>query len=171
MSTGSDHSKDHALVLFALSFFAAPQQGLPITIKNRCSYSKNGFDEFQPDISCYVGTIADAVPWGTWGVVNLDQYPIPSLVIEVSDTSSLSDDLGTKRLQYEDLRIPEYWIVNVQTMQILAFAIAPDGTVRRIQESQVFPGLKLEILETALGRSRQENQAATNAWLMQQFQG
>jgi Uma2 family endonuclease len=168
MSTGSDHSNDNALMLFALSFFAATQ-GLPITIKDGCSYRKVGFDEFQPDISCYVGATADAIPWGT-RVVNLDQYPIPSLVIEVSDTS-FADDLGTKRLQYEDLRIPEYWIVNVQAQQILAFAIDPDGSTRRIQASQVFPGLKLEILEAALGRSRQENQGATNAWLMQQLQG
>jgi Uma2 family endonuclease len=78
--------------------------------------------------------------------------------------------LGAKRLQYEDLGIPEYWIVNVQAMQILAFAIATDGTIRRLRESQVLPGLNLEILEQALQRSRQENQSATTAWLMQQFQ-
>jgi Uma2 family endonuclease len=168
MSTGSDHSNDNALILFALAFFAATQ-GLPITTKDGCSYRKAGFDEFQPDISCYVGAIADAIPWGT-RVVNLDQYPSPSLVIEVSDTS-LSDDLGTKRLQYEDLRIPEYWIVNVQKHQILAFAIDPDGSTRRIQASGVIPGLQLTILAQALERSRQENQSATNAWLMQQLQG
>jgi Uma2 family endonuclease len=167
MSTGSDHSNDNALILVALSFFAA-YKSIPLTTKDGCSYRKVGFDEFQPDISCYVGDTADAIPWGT-RVVNLDQYPIPSLVIEVSDTSFL-DDVGTKRLQYEDLRIPEYWIVNVQTMQILAFSIAADGSTRRIQESQVLPGLKLEILEQALQRSRQENQSATTAWLMQQFQ-
>ena len=70
-----------------------------------------GFDEFQPDLSYYVGETAGAIPWGT-RVVNLDKYPLPSLVIEVSDTS-LSDDLGMKRLQYEDLGIPDYWFVNV----------------------------------------------------------
>jgi Uma2 family endonuclease len=168
MSTGSDHSKDHTLMMFALSFFVATQ-GIPANGHDACSYRKIGFDEFQPDISYYIGETADAVPWGT-RVIDLDQYPIPSLVIEVSDTS-LADDLGTKRLQYEDLRIPEYWIVNVQAKQILAFAIAPDGNVRQIQESQVFPGLKLRILAQALERSRQENQSATNAWLMQQLQG
>jgi Uma2 family endonuclease len=87
----------------------------------------------------------------------------------IADTS-LSDDLGAKRLQYEDLRIAEYWIVNVQAMQILAFSIALDGTTQRIQESQVFAGLRLAILEEALVRSRSESQSATNAWLMQQFQ-
>lgn len=53
-------------------------------------------------------------------MIDLEQYPLPDLAIEVSDTS-LADDLSTKRLQYEDLKIPEYWVVNVQAMQILAF--------------------------------------------------
>ncbi len=166
MSTGSDHSNDHALIIVAISFFAAHNR-LPMTAKDGCSYRKVGFDEFQSDASYYIGDNADAILWGT-RVIDLEHYPLPNLVIEVSDTS-LADDLGEKRLQYEDLGIPEYWIVNVQTTQILAFAIAPDGTIRRIRESQVLPGLKLEILEQALQRSRQENQSATTAWLMEQF--
>ncbi|MBW4644907.1 MAG: Uma2 family endonuclease [Goleter apudmare HA4340-LM2] len=168
MSTGSDHSNDHALIIFAISFFAANQR-LPMTAKDGCSYRKTGLSEFQPDASYYIGENADAIPWGT-RVIDLEQYPLPNLVIEISDTSS-ADDLGVKRLQYEDLGISEYWIVNVQAMQILAFAIAPDLSIRRIRESQVLPGLQLEILEQALKRSRQENQSATTAWLMEQFRG
>jgi Uma2 family endonuclease len=168
MSTGSDHSNDHALIIFAISFFAAHRR-LPMTAKDGCSYRKVGRDEFQPDASYYIGENADAIPWGT-RVIDLEQYPLPDLVIEISDTS-LPDDLGAKRLQYEDLGIPEYWIVNVQSMQILAFAMAADGSIRRLRESQVLPSLNLEILEQALQRSRQENQSATTAWLMQQFQG
>ena len=167
MSTGSDHSNDNTLILVALAFFAACQ-GIPLTTKDSCSYRKTGFDEFQPDVSCYVGETTDAIHWGT-RVVNLDEYPIPSLVIEVSD-ASLLDDLGMKRLQYEDLGIPEYWIVNVKAMQIVAFSIASDGTIRRIQESLVLQELRLEVLEQALQRSRQETQSKTTAWLMQQFQ-
>jgi Uma2 family endonuclease len=168
MSTGADHSKDHVLIMFALSFFAATQ-GIQANGHDGCSYRKIKMDEFQPDISYYVGAATEAIPWGT-RVVDLDKYPIPNLVIEISDTS-LSDDLGTKRLQYEDLRIPEYWIVNVKAMQVLGFSISADGTTQRIQVSRVLPGLKLAILEDALVRSRGESQSATNAWLMQQFQG
>lgn len=166
MSTGSDHSNDHALMMFAISLFAASQR-IPMTAKDGCSYRKTGLNEFQPDASYYIGEKADAIPWGT-RVIDLDLYPLPDLAIEISDTS-LADDLGTKRLQYEELGIPEYWIVNVQALQIIAFAIAPDRSIRHIRESNVLPGLKLEILEQALGRSRQENQSATTAWLMEQF--
>jgi Uma2 family endonuclease len=167
MSTGSDHSKDQTLILFAVSFFATQNQIL-VTGHDGCSYRKAGITEFQPDVSYYIGNNAEAIPWGT-RVVDLNRYPCPDLVIEISDTS-LPDDRGTKRLQYEDLRIPEYWIVNVQTSTILAFSVAADGGSRQIRQSRVLPGLELTILETALQRSRQENQSLTMAWLMGQFQ-
>lgn len=166
MSTGCDHSKDHTIIILSVGLYAT-MKGIPINGHDGCSYRKVGFDEFQPDASYYIGDNADAIPWGT-RVIDLERYPLPNLVVEVSDTS-LADDLGEKRLQYEDLGIPEYWIVNVQTMQILAFGIAPDGAIRRLRESQVLPGLQLEILEQALQRSRQANQSAITAWLMEQF--
>jgi Uma2 family endonuclease len=166
MSTGSDHSNDHMLIIFALSFFAATRD-IEMTGKDGCSYRKTGFDEFQPDVSCYVGESVNVIPWGT-RVVDLDQYPIPNLVIEISDTS-FADDFGTKRSQYETLGISEYWIIDVKKHQILVFAIE-DGSTRQVQESRVLPGLNLAILEEALVRSRTESQSATNAWLMQQFQ-
>jgi Uma2 family endonuclease len=168
MSTGSDHSKDHTIIILSIGLFAT-LQSIPLNGHDGCSYRKTGFDEFQPDASYYIGEAADAIPWGT-RVVDLDIYPLPNLVIEISDTS-LADDLGEKRLQYEDLGIAEYWIVNVQAMQILAFAVAPDRSIRHIRESQVLPGLKLEVLEQALQRSREENQSATTAWLMEQLRG
>ncbi|MFM7600961.1 MAG: Uma2 family endonuclease [Pseudanabaena sp.] len=166
MTTGSDHSKDHMTTTMGVGLFAS-LQGIPINGHNECSYRKKGYTEFQPDASYYVGVNADVIPWGT-RIIDLDQYPLPDLVIEISDTS-FADDLGTKRLQYEDLGIAEYWIVNVQTMQIFAFAHGQDGSIRRIRESIVLAGLKLEILEQALQRSRQENQSTITAWLMEQL--
>ncbi len=167
MSTGSDHAKDHTITIMSIGLFAA-LRGIPINGHDGCSYRKSGQNEFQPDASYYIGDNADAIAWGT-RIIDLDQYPLPDLVIEISDTT-FNDDLGTKRLQYEELGIREYWIVNVQTMKIYAFAIAPDGSSKLIHESIVLSGLKLEILEQALQRSRQENQSAVTAWLMQQFQ-
>jgi Uma2 family endonuclease len=166
MSTGSDHSKDHMTIIMSVGLFTT-LQGIPINGHDCCSYRKKGHTEFQPDASYYVGADADVIPWGT-RIIDLDQYPLPDLVIEISDTS-LADDLGAKRLQYEELGILELWIVNVQTMQIFAFSNGTDGSIRRIRESLVLKGLKLEILEQALQRSRQENQSTTTAWLMEQF--
>lgn len=166
MSTGADYSKDHAVIIFAINLFAT-LKGLPLNAHDGCSYRKPRIQEFQPDASYYVGNNVNAIPWGT-RVVYLNQYPIPDLVIEISDTS-ISDDKGEKRIQYETLGISEYWIVDVQKLQIIAWAIAPDGSSRRIETSQVLNGLSLGVLAEALGRSRQENQAAVGAWLLEQF--
>lgn len=166
MSTGADHSKDHTIIILAIGLYAMVRQ-IPLNTHDACSYRKTGHDECQPDASCYIGQNATAIPYGT-RVIDLDRYPLPDLVIEVSDTT-LGDDKGEKRLQYEDLRIPEYWIVNVQTGEILAWEIAPDGSSRRIQTSQVLARLDLGLLTETLKRSRQENQSVTLAWLMTQF--
>ncbi len=166
MSTGSDHSKDHMTIIMSVGLFAS-LRNIPINGRDCCSYRKKGYTEFQPDASYYIGEKADAIPWGT-RIIDLDQYPLPDLVIEISDTS-IADDLGAKRLQYEDMGIAEYWIVNVQTMQIFGFANGSDGSIRRIRESLILAGMKLEILEQALQRSRQENQSATTGWLIEQF--
>ena len=88
------------------------------------------------------------------------------MVIEIAKTSLL-DDLGTKRSLYEELGVTEYWVVDVQNSQIIAYASAEQGS-KRIQESQVLPGIA--ILEEALRRSREINLSQVGAWLLNQFQ-
>jgi len=45
-----------------------------------------------------------------------------------------------------------------------------DGGSKRIAQSQILPGLQLEILTEALQRSRNTNHTEVGSWLMQQFQ-
>ena len=163
---GNDHSKDHSSIHTATSLFAIAKN-MPIDIRDNCSYRQANIKEFQPDLSLYVRDNADAIPWGV-GVVNLDEYPAPDLVIEVSNTS-LSDDLGEKRLMYEDVGVAEYWVVDVQNVRVIAFAIE-DGGSKRISKSGVLTGLKIEILTEALIRSRTSNHTEVASWLMRQFQ-
>jgi Uma2 family endonuclease len=92
----------------------------------------------------------------------------PNLVIEVA-SSSLADDKGEKRLLYEDLAVAEYWIVDVQNVQVIAFAIENGGS-RRITQSQVLPGLAISLLNEAFRLTRQTDQSQVIAWLLSQFQ-
>ena len=163
---GNEHSQDHSIINHAVYLYAT-LSNIPLTGKDNCSYRQIGLKEFQPDLSYYVGNNANAIPWGV-GVVDLNEYPVPDLVIEVANTS-LADDLGEKRLLYEDLEIAEYWVVDVQNVKVIAFAIEDNGS-KRIAESLVLTGLKIEILTAALQRSRTTNHTEVGSWLMQQFQ-
>jgi Uma2 family endonuclease len=163
---GSDHSRDHTVIIFAVNLFASIK-GIPLNGRDNCTYRKAGFDEAQPDVSYYIGENADVIPWGT-SIIDLNQYPPPNLVIEVAK-SSLADDRGEKRLLYEELGVNEYWIIDVQNVRVIAFAIA-DGGSRRITQSQVLPGLAISLLEAAFERTRHMNQTQVGAWLLAQFQ-
>lgn len=162
---GFDHSIDHSIIAFAINLFAVVK-GIPITMADNCTYRKAGIQECQPDLSCYLGNKAQAIPKGT-NIVNLDQYPAPDLIVEVSKTTLL-DDLGIKRSLYEDMGVAEYWIVDVKNTQVLDYAIGDRGS-HQIDVSQVLPGLTIATLTEALDRSRQTDHSQVGAWLMSQF--
>jgi Uma2 family endonuclease len=161
-----DHGKDHVVIIFAVTLFATVQ-GILATGLDTTTFRKIGVQDCQPDVAYYLRERAQTIPTGT-GIVNLDCYPAPDLVIEIAKTSLL-DDLGTKRSLYEDLGVTEYWVVDVQNAQIIAYAMADNGS-KRIRESQVLPGLVIAILEEALRRSREMSQSEVGAWLLSQFQ-
>jgi len=177
MPIGSDHASDHALILVAIGLFVAVKS-LVLTGKDNCSYRKIGISEVQPDISYYVGDRSQLIPWGT-GIVDLDVYPAPDLAIEIAN-SSWADDVGKKRLLYEDLGVKEYWVINVRNAEILAFATvcSPKGIAEpespkgsyRIDRSQVITGLEIALLEQALGMSRQHDHGYVTSWLLTQLQ-
>ncbi|NEP38379.1 MAG: Uma2 family endonuclease [Okeania sp. SIO2G4] len=167
MPIGPDHSRNNAIILFAINLFCTIK-GLAFNSLDNCSYRMTGIRECQPDISYYIGKRADLAPKGT-AITNLDTTPPPDLVIEVAD-STLADDIGQKRLLYEEIQVAEYWVVDVQKAQIIAFAIIGNNGSRRIRESAVLPGLSIDILETALSRSRTEDQAQIGGWLLGEFQ-
>ena len=161
-----DHGQDHVIIIFAVNLFVALKQ-IPATGLDTTTFRKIGVRECQPDVAYYFGKNATVISSGT-GIVNLDQYPAPNLVIEIA-RSSLLDDLGTKRSLYEELGVNEYWVVDVQKAQLLAYSMTNQGS-QRIQVSQVLPGLEVGVLEEALQRSRQTNQAEVGAWLLSRFQ-
>ena len=163
---GNPHSRDHFIVIAAIALFASTRN-IDLDGHDNCTYRKTGIEEAQPDVSFYLGANAERVPWDAT-IIDLDTYPPPDLVIEVA-YSSLADDKGEKRLLYESLGDREYWIIDVQNVQVIAFEIQNRGSCR-IDESQVLPGLEIALLEEAFRRSRQMNHGKVTAWLLAQFQ-
>ena len=67
------------------------------------------------------------------GRVYLDHHPYPDDIfwlIEFSD-SSLAKDLDDKRRLYAQAQIPEYWVVDLQQLQLVVFR-NPEGTDYRL---------------------------------------
>lgn len=99
------------------------------------------------------------------------------MVIEVAKTSiiddgaphRLEDDRTAKRELYESLGVAEYWVLDVERVQILAYEMIEWGS-RRIDESKVLPGLRMETLEQAIQQSREQDQSQVGNWLTRQFQ-
>lgn len=166
LPVGHDHSEDDGTISLAVNLFGIARS-IPLKILPNCSYRKVGVGECQPDVSYYIGDRAQLIPRGT-AVIDLNRFPAPDLVIEVAATTLL-DDIGIKRSLYEELGVSEYWVLDVQNAQILAYAIADQGS-KRIQASQVLPGLTIALLEEMLQRSRETDQSQVGAWLLSQFQ-
>jgi len=163
---GNDHSRDHSIVIYAVHLFASIK-GIDLNGNDNCTYWKTGYNDAQPDASFYIGKNAEVIPWGT-SIIQLDIYPAPDLVIEVANTS-VADDKGDKRLLYEELGVGEYWIIDVQNVQVIAFAVENGGS-RKITQSQVLPGLAISLLQEGFRRTREMNHGRVGAWLLSQFQ-
>lgn len=165
MTTGSAHAQDNGLLATTISFYGAIKNFSFVLLVNG-SFRKSGERECQPDLAYYIGENIQR-PTKNNQAVDVEVWGAPTLAIEISSTT-LSDDLGNKRLLYERLGVREYWVVNVQEAKIIAFEVANGGS-RQIQTSLVLPGLPMSLIEEALQRSRTDDDGSVSRWLMQQF--
>lgn len=165
-AVGANHADDNGIIVILVNLWGM-FRGIPMRLFVNCSYRKIGIREAQPDASYYIGEQVKLSPRGS-SIVNLDENPSPDLVIEIAD-SSLGDDLGQKRILYEDLGVKEYWVVDVQTAKIIAFKILSNYGSERITESEILPGFKIGLLEEGLKRSRQQDNTEIGTWFMKQI--
>lgn len=162
---GWNHAEDNSIISTLVILFCA-LKGIPVKELTNCSFRKTGLQEAQPDIAFYIASL-DNIPPRTNSPVDLNQFAPPALVVEMA-ASSLSDDLGEKRLLYEHINVQEYWVVDVNQAEVTAFAVA-DGGSRQINTSQVLPELTLDLVREALELSRSEEHGAITRWLLSQF--
>lgn len=165
MGVGPDHAVDNGIIHTAIVFYCT-LRAIALRGLINASYRKLGRKEAQPDASYYINEKALLVPQGN-AIVDLETYPTPDLAIEIAATS-LNDDLGFKRLLYEELGVREYWVVDVENARILAFQILERGS-QRITTSNVLPGLEIATLESALELRKTQDDSQIMASLMSQF--
>jgi len=164
---GKDHGRLNNIPLKATTLFAA-FQALKTREYINTTLRKSGERECQPDLSIYIGDVK-CLPSPGNEVIDLDVADPPTLVVEIA-ASSLADDIGMKRYLYERLGGREYWIIQATTRSLVAFSIDEDGRSGTIAQSEVLPGLDLAIVDEALRRTDDNDDAAITRWLIETFQ-
>ncbi|WP_228021904.1 Uma2 family endonuclease [Vasconcelosia minhoensis] len=154
---GPGHARDNAIVSKVVSLFATLKR-IRIAEYANGTFRKVEIRDSQPDIAFYLGDVR--FPPQNDEPVDVTIYGAPQLVVEIASTS-LSDDLGTKRLLYERLGMSEYWVVNVALGRVTAFSIQ-NGRSGEVKASSVLPGLMISVVEDALKRSQTEDDGAIN---------
>ncbi|MGJ3250933.1 MAG: Uma2 family endonuclease [Elainellaceae cyanobacterium] len=162
---GAGHGRQNSVVLRVIGLFAALRM-IRIAEFINCSFYKAGERGCQPDIAFYMGADFQLPPQNN-EPVSVEEFGPPTLVVEIG-SSTLSDDLGAKRLLYERLGVSEYWVVDVTSQQVIAFSVANEWS-GQIQTSEVLPGLDIALVEEALERSQSEDDGSITRWLMEKF--
>lgn len=162
---GPIHGRDNSVVARSINLFATVK-GIRIVEFTNTSFTKPELRECQPDSCFYVGTVEKLPPRNN-SAVDLNEYDAPTLVLEIASTT-LSDDLGAKRLLYERLGVKEYWVVNTSASAVIAFEMLNGGS-REIRRSVVLPELEIAVVEKALQRSQTADDGEVNRWLLQRF--
>lgn len=162
---GFRHARQNSLVANVITIFATLKD-IEIVQLTNASYRKEGLGEFQPDSSFYIGS-GLKIPPEIDSPIDLNEYDPPTLVLETGSTT-LSDDLGFKRLLYEQVGVREYWVNNAKAGEVIGFSIS-EGRSGQIHQSLVLPGLNLSVINEALQRRQTQKDNEINRWLMETF--
>ena len=164
---GINHSSISDLfpILFFL-WFSQRQQNFKSF--GRCLIEQPGFTSASPDQVLYVGT--DIPQWreGELRRINLEQWRPPDLVGEVADTT-LATDLDEKKQTYAALQVPEYWVVNVEVPNVMAFQLQPDGKYQQCETSQILNGLPIGLLTKTIAKLKEGMTDSAALWFAQQI--
>lgn len=134
----------------------------------RCLIENPETQACAPDLVLYKGENIPRWQPGTPRRITLPEQRLPALVGEVADTS-LALDLAEQKQLYARLGIPEYWVIDVQQCQVLAFGLDVTGDYQPIIVSNVLRGLEIELLSQTLARLDQETNTAVANWFMKKL--
>ncbi|MGF1523764.1 MAG: Uma2 family endonuclease [Leptolyngbyaceae cyanobacterium] len=162
---GSAHGQDNSTISHVVTLYGLANN-LSLKELINTSFRKTGMRECQPDLAYYIGGSLPVLPRNN-APINVDTAGPPTLAIEIGATS-FSDDLGAKRLLYEQLGVQEYWVVNTAEQTVIAFEVTKRRS-GRVDTSQVLPNLKLSLVNEALQRSNTEDTSTLGRWLLQLF--
>jgi Uma2 family endonuclease len=165
---GINHAKFSDLLTMLFFIWFSRFTGQPAESLGRCLIEKPNTQAACPDLVLYIG---EGVPYWQPGEprrIELNKWRVPDLVGEISDTT-LADDLDEKKQLYANLGIPEYWVVNVFSTQVIAFRLQENGKYQQCSESVALSGLPIALLAQTLQRLNEGTNISAATWFAQQL--
>jgi len=163
---GHTSVSDLFTIIFGFWAFLHPQE--TYQSYGRCLIENPETQACAPDLVLYRGENIPRWQLGTPRRITLPEQRLPDLVGEVADTS-LTLDLAEQKQLYAWLGVPEYWVIDVQQGQVLAFGLTEAGNYEPMTISQVLRGLEINLLSKTLTRLDQDTNTSAANWLMQQL--
>ena len=148
---GINHARFNKLFTLILGFWFARLENVKFELIGGCVLEKPNYQGAAPDEVVYIGGNAPRYQAGEPRRVNLNQWRVPDLAVEIADTT-LASDLDEKKQLYLTLEIPEYWVVDVRGKRVLAFRLV-DGQYQQCIESIALVGLPIELLDQRMRNS------------------
>jgi Uma2 family endonuclease len=164
---GVPHSIDWEVIGSAISLYCA-KQGIPALGLINVTLRHPHVRQAPPDLAYLLRGKAGVIGEIT-GVIDLRTAPLPDIAIQLGATS-FRDDLGPKRVLYEEMGVAEYWVEDVERTAMPGWAIS-GGTSTTIRESQAIPGLTFDLIEEALRLQRRTDLSQTVAMLLRRIYG
>ncbi len=84
---------------------------------------------------------------------------------------TLASDLDETKEIYAALEVPEYWVIDVQGLRVIAFLLQADGRYQQCEVSQALSGLEISLVEKTFARLVDETNGSAAQWFARQIAG
>lgn len=164
---GPQHARFNNLLTLVYYAWFVSKGGQAFDDLGGCVIEKPKVGGGAPDRVLYIG--GDFPQWqkGEPRRINLNQWRVPDLVVETADTT-LASDLDEKKRLYGALGIPEYWVVDINGVRVLAFRLQENGKYQECNFSVALEGLPIALLSETLKLLTEGNGTAA-MWFAQQI--
>ena len=152
---GINHARSSKLITMILANWFAEQGKSRFDLLGGCGIEKPPYQAAAPDEILYISDKFSQDRSGESRRINLNEWRVPDLAIEIADTT-LASDLDEKKQLYLALEIPEYWVVDVRGKRVLAFRLV-DGQYQQCIKSIALRELPIELLDQTLARMDDDN--------------
>ncbi|MGC1305781.1 MAG: Uma2 family endonuclease [Phormidesmis sp.] len=165
---GTNHAVVRGLFEYILLFWFAQHSQEKVTALGGALFEKDGKGAGSPDLVIYIGEGYPKWIEGETRKIDLNQWRVPDLVGEISDTT-LASDLDQKKRLYASLGIAEYWVVDVKGSQVFFFRLDDRGQYYETQSSSALEGLATSLLEETLSKLEEMTSMDAALWFQKQI--